>query len=94
MVTVEVYTSRTCPYCSRAKALLNSKGVRFRELLVDGNPEIISQAVKRSGGRRTVPQIFIENYHVGGYDDLSQLDNEGKLDLMLGLNDSQLGRKV
>jgi len=94
MVTVEVYTSRTCPYCSRAKALLNSKGVRFRELLVDGNPEIISQAVKRSGGRRTVPQIFIENYHVGGYDDLSQLDNEEKLDLMLGLNDSQLGRKV
>jgi len=64
MVTVEVYTSRTCPYCSRAKELLNSKGIRFRELLVDGNPEIISQAVTRSGGCRTVPQIFIENYYV------------------------------
>jgi len=86
MVAVEIYTSRTCPYCSRAKALLNSKGVRFRELLVDGNPEIISEAVTRSGGRRTVPQVFIENYHVGGYDDFLQLDREGKLDSMLGLN--------
>ena len=89
MVAVDIYTSRTCPYCSRAKAFLNSKGVRFRELLVDGNPEIISEALKRSNGRRTVPQIFIENYHVGGYNNLLQLDREGKLDSMLGLNDVQ-----
>ena len=86
MVAVDIYTSRSCPYCIRAKDLLSGKGIRFRELLVDGNPEIISEAVKRSGGRRTVPQIFIENYHVGGYDELSQFDNDGKLDSMVGLN--------
>lgn len=86
MVAVDIYTSRSCPYCIRAKGLLSDKGIRFREVLVDGNPEVVSEAVKRSGGRRTVPQIFIENYHVGGYDDLSQLDIDGKLDLMLGLN--------
>ena len=86
MVAVDIYTSRSCPYCIRAKDLLSDKGIRFREVLVDGNPEVVSEAVKRSGGRRTVPQIFIENYHVGGYDDLSQLDIDGKLDSMLGLN--------
>jgi glutaredoxin 3 len=86
VVAVDIYTSRSCPYCIRAKDLLNEKGVRFRELLVDGNPEYISEAVRRSGGRRTVPQIFIENYHVGGYDELFKLDIDGKLDSMLGLN--------
>jgi glutaredoxin 3 len=83
---IDIYTSKSCPYCIRAKALLKSKGVFFNEFEVDGNPELIAESVKRSDGMRTVPQIFIENYHVGGYDDLSSLDQNGKLDSLLGLN--------
>ncbi len=86
MVNIDIYTSRSCPYCVRAKALLKSKGVSFNEFEVDGNPELIVESVKRSDGMRTVPQIFIEKYHVGGYDDLSSLDQDGKLDSLLGLN--------
>ncbi len=86
MVNIDIYTSRSCPYCARAKALLKSKGVSFNELEVDGNPELIAESVKRSDGMRTVPQIFIENYHVGGYDDLSSLDQNGKLDSLIGMN--------
>ncbi len=86
MVKIDVYTSVSCPYCIRAKSLLKSKGVQFNELIIDGNPELIAESVKRSDGMRTVPQIFIENYHVGGYDDLSTLDQIGKLDSLLGLN--------
>ncbi len=86
MINIDVYTSRSCPYCIRAKSLLKSKGVHFNELEVDGNPELIAEAVKRSDGMRTVPQIFIENLHVGGYDNLADLDQNGKLDSLLGLN--------
>ena len=86
MINIDIYTSRSCPYCIRAKSLLKSKGVLFNELEVDGQPELIAEAVKRSDGMRTVPQIFIENYHVGGYDDLADLDRIGKLDSLLGLN--------
>jgi len=86
MVNIDIYTSRSCPYCIRAKSFLKSKGVLFNELEVDGQPELIAEAVKRSDGMRTVPQIFIENYHVGGYDDLADLDQDGKLDSLLGLN--------
>jgi glutaredoxin 3 len=85
MIKIDIYTSRTCPYCIRAKALLKGKGISFTEFEVDGNPELIAESVKRSDGMRTVPQIFIENYHVGGYDDLNRLDQNGKLDAMLGL---------
>ncbi|MBC2716848.1 MAG: glutaredoxin 3 [Desulfobacteraceae bacterium] len=86
MINIDVYTSASCPYCIRAKALLKSKGLQFNELVVDGNPELIAESVKRSDGMRTIPQIFIENFHVGGYDDLSSLDQNGKLDSLLGLN--------
>ncbi|MEZ4576799.1 MAG: glutaredoxin 3 [Desulfobacterales bacterium] len=86
MIKIDIYTSRTCPYCIRYPgALLKGKGVSFTEFEVDGNPELIAESVKRSDGMRTVPQIFIENYHVGGYDDLNRLDQNGKLDAMLGL---------
>jgi len=85
MVDIDIYTSASCPYCIRAKLLLKSKCVQFKEFIVDGNPELIAESVKRSDGMRTVPQIFIENYHVGGYDDLSRLDQNGKLDSLLGL---------
>ena len=86
MVNIDIYTSRTCPYCVRAKSLLRSKGVQYNELEVDGNPELIAESVKRSDAIRTVPQIFIEDFHVGGYDDLAALDQKGKLDNLLGLN--------
>ena len=85
-MSIDIYTSRSCPYCIRAKSLLKSKGVKFNELEVDGNPDLIAESVKRSDGMRTVPQIFIENFHVGGYDNLVNLDKDGKLDLLLKLN--------
>ncbi|MDA3897966.1 MAG: glutaredoxin 3 [Desulfobacteraceae bacterium] len=85
-MSIDIYTSRSCPYCIRAKSLLKSKGVKFNELEVDGNPELIAESVKRSDGMRTVPQIFIEKFHVGGYDNLVDLDKDGKLDPLLELN--------
>lgn len=85
-MSIDIYTSRSCPYCIRAKSFLKSKGVKFNELEVDGNPELIAESVKRSDGMRTVPQIFIENFHVGGYDNLVSLDKDGKLDSLLKLN--------
>jgi len=86
MVKIDIFTSRSCPYCVLAKTLLKSKGVLFNELEIDGNPELIAESVKRSDGAKTVPQIFIENYHVGGYDELTVLDKNGELDSLLGLN--------
>jgi glutaredoxin 3 len=85
MKKIDIYTSNLCPYCHRAKSLLNAKGVTFNEFKIDGNTKLSQEAVERSGGMRTVPQIFIENHHVGGYDDLNLLDQKGKLDLLLGI---------
>ena len=83
MPTVEIYTQPWCPYCSQAMALLTRKGVAFREISAPhGTPER-AEAVKRSGGRTTVPQIFIGGQHVGGCDDLMALDRAGRLDPML-----------
>lgn len=80
MPPVEIYTKAFCSYCWRAKALLESKGVAFREISVDwGGPEK-EKMVTRAGGRTTVPQIFIGERHVGGCDDLMALDRAGKLD--------------
>lgn len=84
MVKIDIYTSASCPYCQRAKALLKSKGASFNEFDVDGNPELIAESVKRSNGMRTVPQIFIEDMHVGGYDELNHLEKNGKLGHLLG----------
>jgi glutaredoxin 3 len=67
-----------------AKTLLDKKGVKYAEIMVDSNPELAEEAIKRSGGRRTVPQIFIDDKHVGGYDDLNDLDRKGALDPLLG----------
>lgn len=85
MPKIEVYTTLTCPYCTNAKELLTKKGVSFSEIRIEGNPEMMTEAKKRSGGRRTVPQIFIDDVHVGGYDELKALDRDGKLDPMLNL---------
>ncbi len=80
---VEIYTWQTCPYCIRAKLLLWWKGVNFIEYKIDGDDGARTQMAERANGRRTVPQIFINNQHIGGCDDLYQLDGEGKLEPLL-----------
>lgn len=82
MAPVTVYSTRVCPYCVRAKALLEAKHVPYREVLVDLDPEKRVEMVQRSG-RRTVPQIFIGERHVGGFDELYVLEREGGLDPLL-----------
>jgi glutaredoxin 3 len=79
---VEIYATGWCPYCSRARALLAAKGVEFEEIDVDARPEAREAMVARSG-RLTVPQIFINQTHVGGCDDLIALDAAGGLDPLL-----------
>ncbi|MEL6642847.1 MAG: glutaredoxin 3 [Pseudomonadota bacterium] len=83
MQTVEIYTSPLCGYCFAAKRLLKQKGVSFAEINVGGDAELRQTMMARAGGRHTVPQIFIGETHVGGYDDLSALDRAGKLDALL-----------
>lgn len=79
---IEIYTTPWCPYCHAAKSLLTGKGVAFEE--VDAaDPEIRSAMVQRAHGRRTVPQIFIGDAHVGGYDDMAALERGGRLDPLL-----------
>ena len=80
---IEVYTTQVCPYCVRAKQLLAAKGVSFTEIDVGGDDAARMALVEKSGGRRTVPQIFINDQSIGGYDDLSALDRAGKLDPLL-----------
>ena len=82
MPPVEIYTTRWCPYCHAAKALLNRKGLPFKE--IDVSSGAIRQAmIERANGRMTVPQIFIGKVHVGGSDDLHDLEREGRLDPLL-----------
>ncbi|GAA0567093.1 glutaredoxin 3 [Caenispirillum bisanense] len=83
MATVEIYTSPFCPYCTRAKQLLQSKGVDYKEIDVMMHPDRRREMEDRAG-RHTVPQIFIDGTHVGGCDDLMALDRKGGLDPMLG----------
>jgi glutaredoxin 3 len=88
---IEIYTTRYCPYCHAAKRLLSRKGVEFIEVDVSGDAKRRSDMVARANGRTTVPQIFIGPTHVGGYDDLFELDRAGKLDLLLGGEDPFAG---
>lgn len=83
MADVIIYSKPICPYCDRAKDLLNNKGVSFSEIRVDLDSEALQTMVEKSG-RRTVPQIFINDQSVGGFDDLWALEQSGKLDEMLG----------
>lgn len=83
MKRIEIYTTRTCPFCIAAKALLSSKGAPYEEIDVGADPALRAAMTQRAGGRRSVPQIFIGGEHVGGYDDLHALDRAGKLDPML-----------
>ncbi len=83
MQTVEIYTSPLCGYCHAAKRLLTSKGVSFAEIDIAREPQKRAEMMGRSGGRHTVPQIFIGDTHVGGCDDLFDLEHDGKLDPLL-----------
>lgn len=82
MTDVTIYTTTYCPFCIRAKMLLDSKGVRYEEIAVDDAPEL-RQEMYTLSGRRTVPQIFINGSPIGGCDDLYALESQGKLDQLL-----------
>lgn len=84
MPKVEMYCTQFCPYCVRAKKLLESKNVEYEDIRIDLEPERQSEMVTRSN-RTSVPQIFIDDYHVGGCDDLFDLEAAGALDSRLGL---------
>jgi glutaredoxin 3 len=80
---VEIYTWSSCPFCVRAKALLDRKGVEYTEYCLDGDEPGRSQMALRSQGRKSVPQIFINDQHIGGCDDIHALDRKGQLDPLL-----------
>ncbi|MCT7984470.1 glutaredoxin 3 [Laspinema sp. A4] len=80
---VEIYTWSHCPYCRRAKALLDRKGVEYAEYGIDGDEGARDQMATRANGRRSVPQIFINDRHIGGCDDLHALDAKNELDPLL-----------
>ena len=84
MARIEIYTKAFCPYCVRAKALLADKGADYREIDVTMDRAGFEAMVGRANGRRTVPQIFIDDRHIGGSDDLAALDARGELDALLG----------
>ena len=82
MANIDIYTKATCPFCHRAKALLQSKGAQFNEIAIDNDPKKREEMIERSG-RTTVPQIFINGQHIGGCDDLHALDAKGGLEPLL-----------
>ena len=82
MAKALVYSITNCPYCIRAKRLLERKGIDYQEIKVDHDPQQMKMMMQLSN-RRTVPQIFVGDYHIGGYDDLAELDAEGDLDILL-----------
>ena len=82
MAKVEIYTRATCPYCIRAKRLLDMRGVGYEEREVE-DQALRAEMIERSGGRSTVPQIFIDGRHIGGCDDLMELEQSGKLSGLL-----------
>jgi glutaredoxin 3 len=82
-VTILIYTKMFCPYCWRAKQLLESKGVDYTEVAVDAGGSLREQMIQRANGRTTVPQIFIGENHIGGCDDLIALERMGRLDPLL-----------
>ena len=83
MAKIEIYTQDFCGFCARAKALLDRKGVAYEELHAPNGSAARAKAISRSGGRTTVPQIFIDGQAIGGSDDLQALERAGKLDTLL-----------
>jgi len=86
---VVMYSTAWCPYCDRARALLKRKAVPYKEIKVDEEPEQRAIMLERSGGRRSVPQIFIGARHIGGFDDMYALERAGELDALLGSSTPQ-----
>lgn len=82
MKKITIYTTKTCPYCIRAKQLLDGKGLKYQEIAVDGQRELRMQMAEKAG-RTSVPQIWIGDFHVGGCDDLMALNRSGQLDRLL-----------
>jgi glutaredoxin 3 len=80
---VEIYTWKTCPFCIRAKGLLDDKGVEYIEYAIDGDENARNKMADRGDGRRSVPQVYINDVHMGGCDDLHALEASGKLDVLL-----------
>jgi len=85
MSNIIVYSTAYCPYCVRAKQLLERKGAEYKEFMVDQDPTLMQEMMERSQ-RRTVPQIFINDQSIGGYDELAQLDAKGELDNLIKLD--------
>jgi glutaredoxin 3 len=86
MPKIEVYSTAVCPYCVSAKNLLKAKGLEWTEVRIDTDPVQRDAMLTRSGGRRSVPQIFVNDQHVGGFDDLVAADRSGKLTQLLALS--------
>ena len=83
MSKVEIYTWQSCPFCLRAKSLLNKKNIVFKEYKIDGDDDARNKMSERAKGARTLPQIFINDICIGGCDDLYELENSNKLDSLL-----------
>ncbi len=83
VANIEIYTWSMCPFCIRAKALLNKKGADFTEYCIDGDEDARDSMAKRSRGRRSLPQIFINDEHIGGCDELYDLERQGRLNMLL-----------
>ena len=83
MMTIDIYTKATCFYCMRAKALLDDMNITYTEIKIDGDAALREKMIKRSQGSSTVPQIFINDAHIGGCDDLLALNAQGKLASLL-----------
>lgn len=84
MNEITIYLRDWCPYCHRARALFKAKGVDTTEIDIEKEPDREREMIERAGGRRTVPQIFVGDEHLGGYDDVAALDRLGKLDELIG----------
>jgi len=82
MKKVVIYSTRICPYCVRAKNYFDKKNITYTEIMIDKDPSLITEMVEKSG-RQSFPQIFIDDYHVGGFDDLIEHDMDGKLEDLL-----------
>jgi len=85
MKNVEIYTGPLCAFCDFAKALLDRKGISYKEIFIGDDTNKMEEMIKKSNGMRTVPQIFVDGQHIGGNDKLQALENEGKLNSLLGI---------
>lgn len=84
MPDIEIYSTAICPYCVAAKNLLKARGLHWREIRIDTDPSARAEMLERSGGRRSVPQIFVNGTHVGGFNELAAADHNGRLAELLG----------